>query len=113
MEPDTSSCLYLADPTDRALSPDDVTLLADLATWLADLIKGLGFLLTNLDLEVFSFRTKFWCQQARPVMVVLARHRLDTSLTDGIDWPHSLPLMLQTYVSIVVDISEVCSKCFV
>ena len=66
MEPDASSCSYLADPTDRALSPDDVTLLADLATWLADLIEGLSFLLTNLDLGVFSSRTKFWCQHIPP-----------------------------------------------
>ena len=53
MEPDVSSCLYLADPADRAHSPGGDTLLADLATWLADLIEGLGFLLTNLDLGVF------------------------------------------------------------
>ena len=55
MEPDAPSCLYLADPADRAHSFDDVNLPADLATWLADLIEGLGFLLTNLDLEHFSF----------------------------------------------------------
>ena len=66
MEPDVSSCLYLADPADRAHSPGGDTLLADLATWLADLIEGLGFLLTNLDLGVFYFQTKFWCQHMPP-----------------------------------------------
>ena len=68
MEPDVSSCSYLADPTDRAHSLDDIILLADLAIWLADLVDYFSFPLIDSDLGALSLRTKFWCQYMPPIL---------------------------------------------